>query len=161
MHQPVTPAALEICAPPQALPAAAAPVMSLLTQASRPRVRALRVSLLLLATVLTGVIDLLLTLNYVTSIGMIELNPLARLLMKYDGPSGIVLWKLLTLSLAVGILFRARHRRFAEVAAWCCFLVSIALALRWGWFVVSVTHMAQDYQNSVMVGDPRYVMIVD
>jgi len=95
--------------------------------ATRPR----RVTGLMLAIIGLSLFDLHLTLTYLQSGGMIESNPLARLVISYGSPKTLAVWKAASVALAVWILWRARARRSAEIAAWIGVAVLVWLALQW------------------------------
>ena len=88
--------------------------------------RARRVTFLVLATALLGLFDLAFTLTFMRSMGMIELNPLARLMIGIGGAGQLIRFKLLTIVLSSGLLYLIRRRRGAELCAW----VSLG-ALQW------------------------------
>jgi hypothetical protein len=96
-----------------------------------PRFRPTRVLCLLAAVVVLSLADLYMTLVHLLHFGMLEANPLARAIMEYGSPAALIIWKLLTVGLAVGILFAARARRTAEWAAAFCCLTLVCLTGRW------------------------------
>ena len=73
--------------------------------------RAWRVLTLLVAVAAMSLGDLIMTLTYAQSIGMVELNPLARFLMQSSSPVYIILYKLGSVMIACLILFVARKTR--------------------------------------------------
>ena len=75
--------------------------------------------------------DLDMTLAYAQSVGLLESNPLARLVMTYGSSWMLALWKVASVGLCVFILFKARRTRYAEIAAWICFMVLVWLSVRW------------------------------
>lgn len=93
--------------------------------------RGRRVSLLLGAILLLSAGDLYMTLTHLTQAGMLEANPIARLVMAYKSPLLLAIWKMCSVGLAVAILFWARHRGRTEIATWFCFLVLTWLTCRW------------------------------
>jgi len=95
------------------------------------RRRGRRVIILLAAVALIGLGDLYATLTHVNSIGMIELNPVAAYLIAADSDAGLVLYKLGTIGIAVGLVLRTRHHRSAEVASWAMILIMAALTFHW------------------------------
>ncbi len=94
------------------------------------RYRQARVILLLLAVLAMSIADLIMTLTYATSVGMVELNPLARAMMT-GGRYELIAWKLATVLLGTGILFCIRRTRGGEFGAWVCCLVLAALTFHW------------------------------
>ena len=97
-------------------------------------------------TIVAGVsaIDLALTLTYATTIGMMEVNPLARAVMRLGSPLLVVLWKLVTAGFGIGTLLYFRKNRYAEVASWVCFIAMIMLLAHWLEFNHSVLSYADD-----------------
>lgn len=93
--------------------------------------RSRRVTALVLGIIALSLFDLHLTLTYLQSGGMIESNPLARLVMSYGSPAALGLWKAASVGLATWILIRARTHRSAEIAAWIGIAVLTWLALQW------------------------------
>jgi len=96
------------------------------------------VIILLSAVLLLSIGDLIMTLTYLTSVGMAEGNPIARLVMSYRSPWYLVVWKAASLTSACGILFIHRHRRAAEIGAWICALVLVWLTFRWSAYIGEV-----------------------
>jgi len=95
------------------------------------RRRGRRVYILLAAVALLGLGDLYATLTHVNSIGMIEINPVANYLIMAESNAGLVLYKLGTIGIAVGLLLRTRSHRTAEAACWALFLVMTILTFHW------------------------------
>jgi len=93
--------------------------------------RGRRVAMLLGAILLLSAGDLYMTLTHLTQAGMLEANPVARLVMAYNSPMLLGLWKMCSVGLAIAILFWARHRGRTEIATWFCFLVLTWLTCRW------------------------------
>jgi len=94
------------------------------------RHRPARVVILLFAVMAMSIADLIMTLTYATSVGMVELNPLARAMMS-GSTRELVVWKLATVLLGTGILFFIRRTRGGEFGAWVCALVLGALTCHW------------------------------
>ncbi len=129
--------------------------------ATNPQCRGLRVTLLLVATFLMGVADLALTLTYVTSMGMVELNPLARFIMEHGSVQAVALFKFGAMTINGGILYIFRQRRIAEVAAWICFLVMVALSLKWSMYASHMSSFASEMHETMIVDDARFVMMTE
>jgi hypothetical protein len=119
--------------------------------------RSRRVTILLVATALMCLGDLVLTLTYVTSMVMVETNPIARMVMANNSPTFVVLWKLSTMCLGLGILFWARRTRGAEIASWLCFFIMSALCVHWFGFTAAVSHLPSEYAAMASLDDPRWV----
>lgn len=94
-------------------------------------VRSRRVALLAFAMVLMGLADLQLTLTYMRSIGMIELNPLARAMVDLGGAPQLIRFKLFSIALSAGLLFLLRRHSLAERCAWVSCAALLALSIHW------------------------------
>lgn len=121
--------------------------------------RSRRVTILLAATLVMSVADLAMTLTYTTSVGMMEVNPIARAVMEMNSPWMLALWKLATAGLGLGILFRFRAKPNAEVAAWVCCVAMVALTLHWMDFNSAVTHLSDEYAALQDTSDPHWVQM--
>ncbi len=75
--------------------------------------------------------DLVLTMTYLTNAGLLESNPVARLLIESGGHASVVLWKVLTVALSVFIFYVARKRLSGELGAVLCCAVLAWLMVRW------------------------------
>jgi hypothetical protein len=110
-------------------------VISRLSEGTKPSPqtpgRSRRVVLLLAAVALMSVADLALTLEYATSVGLFEGNPVARAVMSYNSASLLAAWKLSSVGVCLWILFRTRHTRSGEVGAWVCFGTLAWLTVCW------------------------------
>jgi hypothetical protein len=99
--------------------------------ALHPNSRPLRVTLLAAAMVLMGLADLQLTLTYMRSVGMIELNPIARQMIEIGGSRQLVVFKLFTIAASAGLLYLLRSHRLAERCAWISCLLLLGLTAHW------------------------------
>jgi len=90
-----------------------------------------RISLLMLFVAFASIADLLMTLTYATTIGMMEMNPLARMVMNSGSPLLIVLWKALTAGAGIAILIWLRRSLFAEIGSWLIAFVMLGLTVHW------------------------------
>ena len=93
--------------------------------------RLLRINLLLFGALAMGAADLACTLAYVTSVGMIELNPIARHMIRIGGAEQLVMYKLFTMALSSGCIYLIRRNSRAEWCAWFCFVVMFWLTMHW------------------------------
>jgi hypothetical protein len=93
--------------------------------------RSRRIVLLIFALVLMSVADLLCTISYLTSVGMVEMNPIARHMIEIGGVRQLVLFKAFTMTLSCGCIYLIRKRRGAELGAWVCVAVLLSLMLHW------------------------------
>ncbi len=122
--------------------------------------RRLRVTLLALAIALMGVTDLLLTLTYMRTVGMVEVNPLARAMVAVGGVRQLVMFKLLTIALSAGMLYLLRRHRLSEYGAWVCFGMLLALSLHWVGYNETVVELASArgaFEANLL--DSRYVVV--
>lgn len=130
-------------------------------KAAQPHVRATRVLLLLGAALIVSVADLVMTLRFVTSVGMIEANPIARWIMKSGDATTLTIFKMVLTLLSLGTIFFFRRHRSAEIAAWFCFGVMLLLSLHWLDFVSSVQNegYVSEWQYMQESGHPAFVMM--
>jgi len=93
--------------------------------------RSLRVTLLAAAMLLMGLADLQLTLTYMRSVGLIELNPIAREMVEIGGARQLVMYKLLSIAMSAGVLYLLRRHALAERCAWASCALLLALTMHW------------------------------
>lgn len=123
------------------------------------RTRSRRVLALGLAIALMSGVDLYLTLLYVTSMGMNEMNPLARAMMSYQSPTVLALWKFATVALCLGILIYIRTKRSAEIGAWVGFLILGWLMSHWVYFIHETHNLNLEVVQELASTDPTWVVI--
>lgn len=119
------------------LPATAPLILPL---SDHDRARARRVTLLLAALIVLGMGDLALTITHAFSIGMDEVNPLGAYLIRSDSIAGLTLFKLGSIGITVGLLFKTRHRPFAEAACWLLAAIMVSLTLHWYQYNIDLSH---------------------
>lgn len=124
-----------------------------------PLARSQRVLILLLGTTVMCLADLYMTLLFVQNVGMIENNPLARLVMAHNSPALVVLWKLALTVFGVGVLVFFRRFRAAEIAAWVVFVAMTGLMVHWKGFAQGAAAAAEEYHLLAMTDDPRWVTL--
>lgn len=95
--------------------------------ASRPQ----RVLLIVVACMLMGLTDLLCTLAYVGNVGMIEKNPVARMVINQGGAFWLVCFKLMTMLITGGCISMSRRHAVGEHCAWLCAVLLGTLTLHW------------------------------
>ena len=106
--------------------------LSLSPNWSSDRHRSRRVVVLLAAIIVLSVADLVVTLTHLRSIGMIEANPIAAFIIRQSSSMWpLVVYKLSTVAVCVGMLFHLRTKRSGEVAAWVAVGILVALSLQW------------------------------
>ncbi len=105
--------------------------------------------------------DLAMTLTYATTVGLMEVNPIARFLMSADTPLFIILWKLMTAGLCIGVLTALRHRRHAERASWVCLIGMLALAAHWINFNHEVQNATPELSTLAGNSSPYWVHMGD
>ncbi|MHC4767786.1 MAG: DUF5658 family protein [Planctomycetota bacterium] len=106
------------------------------------RDRSRRVILLIVGVVLLSLGDLLITITYLQSTGMLEANPIAGYIIRVTGSVSILTaYKALTVGICVGLLYRLRRLVEGEVAAWCA--VSILAFMSFQWF-----HYARQFDTT-------------
>jgi hypothetical protein len=119
--------------------------------------RARRVLWLTLAVIIMSAVDLSLTLTYVTTTGMVEVNPLARHVMSLNSPALLAAWKAATLGFGLSILVRFRHARAGEAGAWVAAAALLALMVHWVRYNNHLEHAAPDLHLSGMMDSEAYV----
>jgi len=124
-------------------------------QMDRPR----RVTTLLLLTVLLGLFDLSHTLSYMRGPGMMELNPIARIMIDLGGARQLVLFKLFTIATSCGILYLLRRHRQAEICAWISLAALAFLAAHWLNYNGHVIEVAAFADATAFANDPRWVTL--
>ena len=96
------------------------------------RDRSRRVILLIVGIVLLSLGDLLITITYLQSTGMLEANPIAGLIIRVTGSVSILAaYKALTVGICVGLLYRLRRLVEGEIAAWCAVSILAFMSLQW------------------------------
>lgn len=128
-----------------------------LRQAASHAARGERVIILVAACVLMSLGDLYMTLTYVTSVGMLESNPLARALMSLNSPAVVIAWKCALTLFGASVLIFFRRLRAAELATWLVFAGMALLTLHWQGFNRDVSEMTEEYQMLAQIDDHRWV----
>jgi hypothetical protein len=96
------------------------------------RDRSRRVILLIVGIVLLSLGDLLITITYLQSTGMLEANPIAGYIIRVTGSVSILTaYKALTVFICVGLLYRLRRLVEGEVAAWCAVSILAFMSFQW------------------------------
>ncbi|MBS0197260.1 MAG: hypothetical protein JSR77_10925 [Planctomycetes bacterium] len=116
-----------------------------LCEAGSPLSRSRRVGIILAATFVMSMADLAMTLTYATSIGMMEVNPIARAVMALGSPAALCVWKIATAGFGLGVLYAFRTRFKAEIAAWVCFIAMTLLMCHWFNFSRDISACGEEY----------------
>jgi hypothetical protein len=95
------------------------------------RSRIVRINLLVVGALAMGIADLLCTLAYLTSVGMVELNPIARHMIRIGGADQLIMFKLFTMALSSGIIYLIRRHPRAEFCAWASVAIMLCLTVHW------------------------------
>ena len=94
--------------------------------------RSRRVMALLGAVVLLSLGDLLVTLAYLKSVGLMEANPIAVYLIESTQSAWVLAcFKGLTVGFCATVLFCLRRHREGEIGAWCAAAILGLTALQW------------------------------
>lgn len=123
--------------------------------------RSSRVRIMLAAVIAMSLVDLDLTLVYARNTGMEEHNPIAREIMNTGSAGLLVLWKLLTMSVAVGLLYRVRAHRTGELGSLLCLVVLCWLTARWLSYNSEIESLQCAATSAAVRADPKFVMITD
>lgn len=121
--------------------------------------RGCRVWMLLAGVAMISIADLIMTLTYATSVGMIEMNPIAHAIMSTGSVWLVVLWKFATAGLGIAILCRFRRQRAAEIASWICFVGMVMLLIHWMSFNAQIVGYAEEIASLSGSGAPRWVQM--
>jgi Domain of unknown function (DUF5658) len=131
-------------------PALAAPARIFMNRSSR-------VIVLIAMIAAMSVVDLYLTILYITHTGMNEVNPLARAMMEYQSPAILGVWKLATVALGGGILAFIRHKRSAELGAWAGCMILVMLMVHWVAYIEEHARISDGPIQVNALGDPNWV----
>ena len=94
--------------------------------------RSRRVIALLGAVVLLSLGDLLVTLAYLKSVGLMEANPIAAYLIESTQSAWVLAcFKGLTVGICATVLFCLRRHREGEIGAWCAAAILVFTAMQW------------------------------
>jgi hypothetical protein len=125
--------------------------------ANRPH----RVAALLVGVVMLSLGDLYMTLVHLLNFGMLEGNPVARTIMEHGSPAALVIWKLLTVGFAVGVLFWARRLWAAEAGAVFCCCVLTWLTFQWVGYSDQISRLTHElHVLAATQEDPKWVTMV-
>ena len=117
------------------------------------RRRAIRVWLLIATIVVLSMADLYMTLTYLRGAGMGEANPLARLVISYNSPLLLGVWKCACVFIACVFLALARHRWSGEAASWACCVVLTALTVHWAMYSAEAAALTNQIATMQSDGD--------
>lgn len=126
------------------------------------RMRCRRIGWLMLAMTLMGIADLLCTLTYMRTSGMLEANPVARFVLSTGDAAQLIMFKALTILLTCGTLYLARRHRQAELSAWVCTTMMLVLTLHWINYNRSVSAFTNDMAVLAMSGgefEPMWIKL--
>lgn len=112
--------------------------------------------LMVIATV--SLADLWLTLTYLKNGGMSEGNPIARWIISMNCAWVLVAFKSVLVGFTISVLWWARQRRIAEVAAWFGCLVMVWLCFRWDGYT---THVADVVSAEPEITETSMWMVID
>lgn len=82
-------------------------------------------------TGLLAIADLILTVHVARTVGLLEVNPIARALAEHSGAIGLAAFKALTVGLGVGLLLRARRILLARGAALAVLAAHAWMMFQW------------------------------
>ena len=101
--------------------------------------------------------DLWLTVYFMSTTGMSEVNPVARMLADL-GPGALVSFKLLSLLVNGSILLACRKRLSGELGAWASVLVMVMLTAHWHNYM-NKTHEMTSMDPAMLASDPSFVKL--
>lgn len=103
-----------------------------------------RLLLIICAIILMGLTDLACTIIYLTNVGLIEANPIARWVITNLGVAGLIAYKCATMVFTCGALYMIRRHRASEHAAWICTIILLLLMGHWIRFNDALPSMSQE-----------------
>jgi hypothetical protein len=116
--------------------------------------RSERVTWLLGGVIALSLVDLFLTMTYLTTVGMSEGNPIAVwLLHTTDSVWPLALYKLATVAVCVSLLYHNRNKRQSELASWCAMMILVALSVWWNHYSRYQPFLPYSEDHIVMVDD--------
>lgn len=114
---------------------------------------------MLSAVIVLSFADLYFTFIFMTAAGMPEMNPVVRALAEVcDRGSAIVIWKVATLGVCVGLLYIVRRTRTGELGALLAVMVLVWLTARWGTFI-DTTDSLVPFLAEFQATDAEWVML--
>lgn len=119
--------------------------------------RGTRIAIAIGVASVLGLADLWLTVHFMTTTGMNELNPIARAIVGLS-PMALVCYKLLCMLVNGLILTSLRGRPSAELAAWACVALMVALTAHWHQFTGGV-HEIASMDPAMRMADATFVKI--
>jgi hypothetical protein len=113
-----------------------------------------RVKWLLVGIVMLSVADLVLTISYLTTVGMSEGNPIAVwLLQTTNSVWALAMYKAITVTICVSLLYLTRFQRQSELAAWCAMLILVALSIWWNQYSRYQPDLPMGLDHIMLAGD--------
>lgn len=104
----------------------------------------------IVATTGLAIADLFLTTHVARTTGLLEANPLVHDLAAGWGVGGVVLFKVLTVALGLGILARIVDRRPARLAAFAMLIAHAWVLAQWGGYFEEMRVLAD---HGVVIAD--------
>jgi len=124
---------------------------------SGPRSR--RVTILVVGILLLSLLDLILTLYNLRTIGMAEANPIAAWIVEETGSAWLLsAFKACSLIVSCGLFYAFRTRRSAEFACWFSIGVLVVLAIAWHRYTVTVAAV-DPLQFVHLAGDDGWISL--
>ena len=112
-----------------------------------------RVVLLISAMAIMGLVDLMMTLTYMRSTGMYEMNPIARFIARLGAGEHLIAFKLLTMLISGYALYLGRLTRRGELCAWVCAAVLVGLMFHWAAYAREAMDMTNELFLLAEYGD--------
>lgn len=121
--------------------------MDLLPSRDRAARRGRRVWLLLIGVAVLGVGDLVATATHMHGVGLIEANPFARHLIHAGSTEGLILFKLGSIGISVGLIARIRAKPAGEVGGWILIAIMTALTFHWHHYSVMLDEQLRHVED--------------
>ena len=122
-----------------------------------PKYRTLRIAVMLSFVVLVGFSDLYMTKMYLVSFGLIEQNPLARLLFDLGSTSGITATKISSLSLVTLIVVGGRKHRAVEIGLLVLCVISMWVLVHWASYNNKIMAEFSNPHAPPFDGEPNWI----
>lgn len=119
-----------------------------------------RVAFLIIAILLASLTDLAITLEFITTVGMAEANPIARAVIGAGSVPLLVGFKLVMSLSACAVFWIARTRPSGELGAWVGALVMAWLMVRWDAYIDHSHVFTAGLHGEQQVLDSRWVVMV-
>lgn len=121
--------------------------------------RTFRIAVMLSFVVLAGLSDLYMTNIYINNFGLVEDNPLARILFTWGSTAALTATKIFSLSFIAVISVLCRKRREMEIGLVVCCLLSVFILVKWSDYNARVNAEFNDPHAAPFDGEPNWITV--